>query len=151
MLDSGKRAQRSAAIGVILAARDFALRAADAFDQEPSPFEDDRAFAVQVSDACDILAAAFVTGLGAAKREASGVDEELIKTEDAARDREAIALARETLPDACRTILDRHLLGGEPLIDVAEALGVSERSARRFKHKALEALKNALLYIRTPR
>jgi RNA polymerase sigma factor (sigma-70 family) len=151
MLDSGKRAQRSAAIGVILAAREFALRAADAIDHEPSPFADDSSFATQVSDACDVLAAAFVAGLGAAKRDAAGVDEELIKAQDAERDREAIDLARETLPDAARTILDRHLLAGERLVDVAEAIGMTERSARRYKQKALEALKSALLYLRTSR
>jgi RNA polymerase sigma factor for flagellar operon FliA len=151
MIDSGHKAKLTAAGGLIRAARELTLRAADAIDHEPNPFDDDSAFAAEVSNACDILAAAFVAGLGAAKREASGVDEELIKAQDAARDREAIDLARETLPDASRAILDRHLLGGEPLTEVAEAIGMSERNARRYKRQALEALKNALLYVRTAR
>jgi RNA polymerase sigma factor (sigma-70 family) len=149
MIDSGFRAKRSPVIGVIVAARKFALRAADGIHDEGSPMEEDELLAQRFSDACDTLAACFAAGLGAAKEERTQIDEVFIDAEEADRDRAAIDRTKATLSREALAILERHVLGEEKLTTVARDLGVSERTARRHKGVALAAMKAALLEARS--
>jgi len=150
MIDSGWRAKRSPTIQVLRAARKFAIDHADFASVDPDPIDtSDEQVGAELAAACDVLAAAFVAGLGLAASQASNdTEENVIEAEQAARDLAALESAKEKVSGRVRTVLERHILGDERLVDIAETLGVNEKTLRRDKAIAMAAVRDALLEAR---
>ena len=146
MIDSGARARRSDAAGLIRAANKFALRGAESIEDPGGAFATDEDTSRRVAEACSVLAAAFVTGLGAAvAEEPAQPDHHLEAREESTRRGRALkrALARLTSPQ--RQLIARHHLGAATLQSLATELGQSERTIRRRCKDAFEALRDAVL------
>jgi len=146
MIDSGARARRSDATGLIRAANKFALRGAESLEDPGGAFASDEDTSRRVAEACSVLAAAFVTGLGAAvTEEPARPDHDLEAREESTRRGRALKRALGRLSAAQRKLIARHHLGTATLQALAVELGQSERTMRRRCKAAFEALRDAVL------
>lgn len=138
MIDSGVRLKRTAARGLVRAAERFAAKRDGSASYERCQFAD-----TDAADACHVLAATCVPGLGDAVCQAQGEDA-VIADESAGALRQSVAAVAVRLSPPARAILERHMLGDETLLDVANSLCISERHARRHKSKVLADLQREM-------
>ncbi len=143
MIDFAAKERRSDARRLIQAAHRFGCKASG-LAAEVDPFETDESVAAQAEAACDVLAATIAAGLGATRPERTG-EEEVVGALEGSRLHRALERAMKSLDEEKQRLVDLIFFEERLLEDAARALGLSERTARRRKKDALEALKRALV------
>ncbi len=125
------------------AARECSLRLASEVCDDDESFEahDPVETRRQLSDKAAAIRGAFLAGLAAAAERPHGEDA-IIERGQRRLAIEAVNAAIANMPERDQTILRGHYFRSEPLSAIAEAMGASYRSVRRWHEDALVRLAN---------
>lgn len=133
----------SKATAIRHAARECSLRLAAELGEDDESFEAHEPAETrrQLSDKAAAIRGAFLAGMAAAAEPRHGEDE-IIERGQRQLAIEAVHAAIASMPERDQAILRGHYFRSEPLSAIAEVMGVSYRSVRRWHEDALVRLAN---------